>query len=558
MQLFCIRGYMLVSTFTILILLGQSYSIYGERVFSDHNPINRRFLMDSGNESGWELEEEESLFYMYELDKEFWWSWPDEQSNCSSNGYVGHEHQALSGMGLPVTPDDGLFLTWHFSLFSSLWNRYKRSRRRTYDPEKASMFIVPYDLGLDGYLNPATCDTRRSCTRGRAEKLMNILRESKYFQRYEGRDHVVLWSLGQYHPWPRASCDTFMHSFCRHCTFTCYWMDPHKVDNRFVSVPFPSAYHYHDEIKTIPWAVRPVEDRNLTVVYLGSTQTLTPPHTKIRRAMVIQCEAHASKQCRWLQIKHSSKDNSISKYLTIYKSSIFCLSPPGDDPARKAVFDAIVSGCIPVIFEVATLYNQYPWHMSEEDALAISVFVPGSKVRENKVEWMDYLLNMDMSVIRKKQEAIARIAPTLQYSMPPVESLRDPTYATVWEPPFHDGADLALEGMFDRTAHAVRNETVGIPRLIMEGRDWNVRYGKIVAHEPGKDTRYLPFSNIPYAIPGASNVVDKKAKIKHEHSHQIQRRFRKGHNQHQPGHAQAQGHPHKEGHGKIVRPAIDP
>ena len=28
-----------------------------------------------------------------------------------------------------------------------------------------------------------------------------------------------------------------------------------------------------------------------------------------------------------------------------------------------AVFDSILSGCIPVIFEVATLYNQYPWHL---------------------------------------------------------------------------------------------------------------------------------------------------------------------------------------------------
>jgi hypothetical protein len=531
-------------------LVGIICSIYAKQINEGVIlPINRNLLADGGNESGWALEEEESLFYMYELDEEFWWSWPDESSNCSKNGYVGHEHQALSGMGVPVSPDDGLFLTWHFSLFSSLWNRYKRSRRRTYDPEKASMFIVPYDLGLDGYLNPTTCETRRSCTRGRAEKLTKLLGESKWFQRHNGRDHVVLWSLGQYHPWPRG-CDRFMHSFCRHCTFTCYWMDPHKVDNRFVSVPFPAAYHFHDDIRHIPWEVGPVENRNLTVVYLGSTQTLTPPHTKIRRAMVIQCEQHASRQCRWLQIEHSSKDSSISKYLTIYKSSIFCLCPPGDDPARKAVFDAIVSGCIPVIFEVATLYNQYPWHLSEEDALAISVFVPGAKVRENKVPWMDYLLNMDMALIRKKQEALARIAPTLQYSMPPVEDLRDPADATVWEPPFHDGADLALEGMFDRTAHVVRNETVGIPRLIMEGRDWNFRYGQIIAHEPGADTRYLPFSNIPYAVPGASNSVDKKAKIKHEHSHKIQRRFRKG---------EGQGQQNKEGSlGRPLRVAVDP
>ena len=42
-----------------------------------------------------------------------------------------------SGMGPAIRPDDGLFLTWHFSLFSSLFNRLKRSSRRTRDPSKA-------------------------------------------------------------------------------------------------------------------------------------------------------------------------------------------------------------------------------------------------------------------------------------------------------------------------------------------------------------------------------------------------------------------------------------
>jgi hypothetical protein len=51
-------------------------------------------------------------------------------------------------MGPPLRIEDGLFLTWHFSLFSSLFNRMKRSKRRTFDPEKASLFIIPYDLGI--------------------------------------------------------------------------------------------------------------------------------------------------------------------------------------------------------------------------------------------------------------------------------------------------------------------------------------------------------------------------------------------------------------------------
>ena len=130
---------------------------------------------------------ENKLFYMYELDESFWWRWPDPKADCTQNGYLDHPHALLSGddpphtvlliyitckiptiltssphhlfsddpphtepltyiyhtstpltgMGPAIRPDDGLFLTWHFSLFSSLFNRLKRSSRRTRDPTKA-------------------------------------------------------------------------------------------------------------------------------------------------------------------------------------------------------------------------------------------------------------------------------------------------------------------------------------------------------------------------------------------------------------------------------------
>ena len=74
--------------------------------------------------------------------------------------------------------------------------------------------------------------------------------------------------------------------------------------------------------------------------------------------MAKQCED--AEDCTWLQIAHSSKDTSIGDLLSAYRRAVFCLCPPGDDPGRKAVFDSIVSGCIPVIFHDSTLFNQYP------------------------------------------------------------------------------------------------------------------------------------------------------------------------------------------------------
>ena len=145
---------------------------------------------------------DKKLFYMYDLPEEYWYRWPKAtQNNCSAHGYVSNEHIELSGMGRPIRPENGLFLTWHFSMFSSLFNRYKRSSRRTLDPQKASIFIIPYDMGLDGYINQDNCNNRRSCTKELVPRLQDMLLNSTYWQRYQGLDHVVLWSLGQYHPW---------------------------------------------------------------------------------------------------------------------------------------------------------------------------------------------------------------------------------------------------------------------------------------------------------------------------------------------------------------------
>jgi len=260
-------------------------------------------------------------YYIYPLDEEYWWRWPKPDTDCNNdnNGYVGHEHSELSGLGRLLNADDGLFLTWHFSLFSSLYNRLTRSRRRTMDPDKASLFIIPYDLALDGSVNPERCTIRRSCTRGLAPNMAKNITSSPYFIRHGGADHVVLWSLGQYHPWPHEACATFMRVHCEKCTFTCYWMDATKFNNKFVSVPFPAAYHYHDDIKNLPWVTDNADKRNQTAMYLGGTQTLNPTHTKIRRAMTEQCKA--SKDCFWYQIAHSSVDNTIADFLGLYKKS---------------------------------------------------------------------------------------------------------------------------------------------------------------------------------------------------------------------------------------------
>ncbi len=167
--------------------------------------------------------------------------------------------------------------------------------------------------------------------------------------------------------------------------------------------------------------------------------------------MVDDCLAH-SQHCTWVQIGHTSQDKTLVGILSVYRQSIFCLCPPGDDPSRKALFDSLLSGCIPVIFHPATLYNQYPWHfLSEEEAVEVSVNIPYPNGKPLK-SVIQYLLSIPKEEVLRKQTLIEKLAPKLQYSAPPLVNLKDIHDQTRWDPPFPDAADMILDGISRRLA----------------------------------------------------------------------------------------------------------
>ena len=45
--------------------------------------------------------------------------------------------------------------------------------------------------------------------------------------------------------------------------------------------------------------------------------------------------------------------------------------------------------CEQVIFDVSTVYNQFPWHLSEQIALDVSVFIPGRQVVTGHIDFME-------------------------------------------------------------------------------------------------------------------------------------------------------------------------
>jgi hypothetical protein len=68
--------------------------------------------------------------------------------------------------------------------------------------------------------------------------------------------------------------------------------------------------------------------------------------------------------------------------------------------------------------------------------------------------------------------------------MPPIEQLKDKFDSTMWDPPFLDGAELTINGLFERTGHMIKNESTGIPHRLISGKEWGQEYDVVRVQIP--------------------------------------------------------------------------
>jgi hypothetical protein len=138
----------------------------------------------------------------------------------------------------------------------------------------------------------------------------------------------------------------------------------------------------------------------------------------LREALVIQCKNN-DKYCYHGTYDHKFKINELH---ALPRSSIFCLQPPGDMPTRKSLFDAILSGCIPVLFHPLTARYMYEWHLGQIMWEAISInfdtMNDQQELINNRVDYIQKLVDLYKNhpeIIKEKQNLIKKYASQLQY-----------------------------------------------------------------------------------------------------------------------------------------------
>lgn len=307
-------------------------------------------------------------------------------------------HYRLNG-GIGMVLDDslGLYSTHQYALFEILVSSLRASTYITTNPDEADFFFVPYDLGMDsttrhsdGALSATNCPV--------VNDVIKELQNSKYFRRFNGTDHILVHSINQPMTFFANRACRRLYEACWNClklsidTYPTEMFDllasMPSMTNRWISVPFPSNFHWSKSVSHPPWSsvsrpgyfpVEYLRQRNRKICFVGSAEVTAKKQRYIRESIIEECRHHSQSDC-WVKelSSHSSNQQSSSEIadrssVNPYAECRLCLCPGGDFPTRKAVLDALLAGCIPVTFELEAAIQQWPWHWGNRSVAESSV-----------------------------------------------------------------------------------------------------------------------------------------------------------------------------------------
>ncbi|KAL8244904.1 hypothetical protein R6Q59_011162 [Mikania micrantha] len=286
------------------------------------------------------------------------------------------------------------FRTHQYSLELIFHSRVLNHPCRVYDENQAKLFYVPFYGGLD-ILRWHFKNVSNEVKDALALELVNWLQMQKPWDKNLGKDHVFV--LGKI-SWDFRRKD--------HTSWGTRFLELEEMKNPIklmierqpwelndIGIPHPTHFHPHSDDDIRAWQRKIISSnrRNL-VSFAGAARP--NDQDSIRSILIDQCTSTTKEQCKFFDCKSQHCDEPQS-LVGLFTESEFCLQPPGDSPTRKSVFDSLVSGCIPVLFDPFTAYYQYAWHLPEDHG-KYSVFIDQEEVKKMKVNVVERLMKVPL------------------------------------------------------------------------------------------------------------------------------------------------------------------
>lgn len=298
-------------------------------------------------------------FYIYNWSQNIIDRWPDNYSHHRLS--IKKEFNTNNGCGPLVNQSLGRYHTHQYVLFTLFYNRLLESPYRTSDPNEAALFFIPYDFGMD-------CSTRKNdgalartnCPM--LQSVINLLSNNSnstssnfYFNRYDGNDHFLIVSINQMMLYYTHERTFDLYKLCYNCTklsIDAYPSNMYRVinnnnffTNKWISIPFPSDYHYSSLVTNPQWLYDDSPDsinlyfskRKYSVSFMGSTEVTSKLNKELRNVIIDQCKIHQNDCILSILQTHDSLTDTYS-HGNPYSFSKICLMPGGDFLTRKGIF----------------------------------------------------------------------------------------------------------------------------------------------------------------------------------------------------------------------------
>ncbi|XP_060211042.1 xyloglucan-specific galacturonosyltransferase 1-like [Lycium barbarum] len=296
-------------------------------------------------------------------------------------------------MGEPIRNlGKGWYQTHQYSLELIFHSRVLNHPCRVHNADEAKLFYVPFYGGLDilrwHFKKNVSHDIKDSL----GIDLVRWLEAQKHWFQKSGNDHVFV--LGKISWDFRRTSTNWGSRFLeldemQNPVKLLIERQPWHVND--IGIPHPTYFHPQSDDDIVTWQDRIIKsNRKSLVSFAGAARPGAPAN--IRSILINQCKSAKYQECRFLNCNSGNCDQPES-IIELFMESEFCLQPPGDSPTRKSVFDSLISGCIPVIFDPFTAYYQYSWHLPE-DHRKYSVFIDQEDVRNMKVNVVEKLMQI--------------------------------------------------------------------------------------------------------------------------------------------------------------------
>ncbi|GLJ52051.1 hypothetical protein SUGI_1107040 [Cryptomeria japonica] len=320
------------------------------------------------------------------------------------------------GMGKPI---ESFFPHWYqthqYALEIIFHSRIMNHPCLVPNPEAADLFYIPYYGGLDvlrwHFRHNVSAQKRDEL----GLELLDWLQEQQWWRKKQGRDHVLVlgkisWDfrrVNEEDPWgnkllklPPLETPTKL----------LIERQPWQINE--IAVPHPTFFHPKSDQDIRQWQTHISNSQRPNLISFAGAPRPNMPES-IRSILINQCSSRQD-LCKFVDCNSGvciRPESTVKLFLT----SEFCLQPTGDSPTRRSVFDSLVAGCIPVLFDPFTAYYQYPWHLPA-NATSYSVFIPNETVREGKVDIVEVLQKISEEDRKEmRRNIIFNIMPGLVY-----------------------------------------------------------------------------------------------------------------------------------------------